>query len=78
MTEERFVKEIAKEIKRIEAERKLVEIEYSNYIKELQHMHNIAKAFSCIEKPRKPYPYDMEELKEKHKDKFAKGTGARF
>ena len=76
MTEERFIKEIAKEIKRIEAERKL--IEYSNYIKELQHMHNITKGFSCMEKPRKPYPYDIEELKEMHKDKIAKGIVARF
>lgn len=78
MIQERFIEEIAKEIERIEAEREFVEIEYSNYIKELQYMHNTAKEFSCIMKFRKCFPYDMEELKEKYKDKIEKGIKVRF
>ena len=31
-----------------------------------------------MEEPRKPYPYDIEELKEMHKDKIAKWIVPRF
>lgn len=72
MTEERFLEQITKEIERIQAQMEFMEVEYSNYIKELQNMHNTAKAFSFIEKFRRPYPYNMDVLKEKHKDKIAK------
>ncbi|MEN8435059.1 hypothetical protein NX821_002254 [Clostridium septicum] len=78
MIQERFIEEIAKEIERIETEREFVEIEYSNYIKELQNMHNIAKEFNCFMKPRKCFSYNMEALKEKYKDKIEKGIEVRF
>lgn len=76
MIRERFIQEIAKEIERIQAERQFVEIEYTNYIKEIECMHKATKTFSCIEKSKRHYPYDMDVLKEKHK--VAKGIGTRF
>ncbi|NEZ46257.1 hypothetical protein FDF74_03400 [Clostridium niameyense] len=78
MMQERFIEEIAKEIEMIETEREFVEIECSNYIKEFQNMHNIEKEFNCFMKPRKYFPYNMEALKEKYKDKIEKGIEVRF
>lgn len=78
MIQERFIEEIAKEIDRIESEREFVESEYNNYIKELKHMHNTAKEFSCIMNPIKCFAYDMEVEKEKYEDKIAKGIKVRF
>lgn len=78
MTEEIFFEEIANEIKRIQLEMEFVENEYNNYIRELQYIHNGAKEFNYIRRSRKYYPYDMEALKEKHKDKITKGIKARF
>lgn len=78
MIQERFIEEIAKEIDRIELEREFVESEYNNYIKELQHIHNTAKEFSCIMKPIKCFAYDMEAEKDKYKDKIEKRIKVRF
>lgn len=68
MKETIWIKVMAKEIERLKWELEFLENEYRNYMKEEQQ----------INQSKKHFKYDMEALKEKHKDKITKGIKARF
>lgn len=40
MTQDKWIEEMIKEMKKLEEERRLIEIEYNNYMQELQNIKN--------------------------------------